>query len=827
MDVEFIVTKQKIYIVQARPAMHKKGDPSYFDLDALSPSDASTPVSFTVLVPGTGALKIITDPRKIIIAKTLDQADQMANSFSCQAVLVDTWASSLSHAAVNFMSHGTPCVYLQNMGAVRNKLNAISSKNPLIIDTQRGILFFWENGRVSPKKNIKQGWFEHPIDRTFSLFMDNAPVLPQISHIMPKDTQLIKKMLELKIATQAPVQKVLLMSINERVEKLINLTERRIKTTNYVLSPQNTQALELFKKTYHDLFLEYSAAIERKVSNFELLFYHKMLEALLYQVHTTQKVLAGYTYSYFLNDTFLRQQIQRILKSRNITHIKELDYATLCPTQELSQKWVDFITELDTISAKKSLEFLKQVQVFETLIDDLNHANSLPLWFATTFYQSTIDTVSTYSKTEPPTNKVQAFIETCAQEYTPKTRTFLHNLTSYQQSISSLSAQMHAGFTSVTAAQSRWMAIKNKLIIPLTDSEFIGEFKDAPFAIKMVACDIMNRTIDILDTTIKAVKTSKDIPLAGRIALFKSMLEDFNTVFVTWVTKIMPEEALRYHDRHPLDWYLDAMKSHYTDIVARSVDASMFQRSAHFAVNAAVLGSGTAFSRHYPRTAEDLFMLIHQNALAAVAGTLKSLFSHRTLSDLLYLPPLLETCRKDLESNGKITIAPIGISYTPDEIKISYNIPLRNHSATTQLIYNTIVQECTCAVQFLGEARGRWKEVALFANISPGLSGLKLAQNVQFDEQAGLVSWAWLIEKSNQLPTIIDYLNIMGQSLSFENNLTLDNLYTVYTGSRARDMEIKKILENYEKTFGHSYTAQWLISQLEPQSPEEPHIISL
>jgi hypothetical protein len=796
MDVEFIVMSKKIYIVQARPAMHKPATPSYFALDKITSADATPPIACVVLVPGTGALQIITDPKDVIVAKTLDEADQMPNSFSAKVVIVAAWASSLSHPAVNFMSHGTPCLYIQNVQEISKKLESISPSQPLIVDTQRGILFFWQNTSRAAKDFIVKGWFEHPIDRTLSLFMDNALVLEQFTQPLPKDPIIMNLGSQLKVATNAAQQKDLLNKINERVEKLINLTERRVKTTQYTLSPHAQQTFDLFKKTYRDLIAEFSTAIDRAADHFEFLFYHKMLEALLYQMQNTQRVLAGYTYSYFLNEIFEKQQGQRIIKAKNISHVKELNYASYCPSKELSQKWIDFITILDKITPQGSLEFKEKVIAFDAFLNDLSQSNNLPLWFATTFYQASNNN---------PVNEafVEAFIKKSVGEYTAQTKQFLNDLITYQQTIANLTSHKGNGFASLSAARGKWQSIQVDLVSPMTSAQFITEFKHAPFVIQMIACTAMRQCIDVLDSTIKELKTSSDISIADRITMFKDMLNDFNTVFLKWVTEIMPEKALIYHPYWGLQRYLTKMEELYQRIIPTSNAIPMFQRSRDFAVNAAMLGSGTAFDRHYPDTAEDIFMLIHQNALVAVSGTVKSLFDSQPIIQLMYMPPFLEACREAVEATKKITLQPIGISYTADETMLSYNIPLNNHSGAFQFIYNSITQECLGAVQFLGEARGRWEQVAILARLSPELSGLKLTQDVLFDEKAGIVSWSWIIEKSDQLPLILDYLSIMGNQLSYSNDIELANLKSLYRGSSAQESSaIKRILQNYTNKFG-------------------------
>jgi phosphoenolpyruvate synthase/pyruvate phosphate dikinase len=160
MDVEFVILDSELYIVQARPAMHSEITPSYITLEHVAENTISEHVSVIRLVTGQSKVVQISDAREIIIAKTLDGADQMPNSAVCKAVFVENWAASLSHAAVNFMSHGIPCFYISDINILKKVVNRASVATPIIIDVQRRTVFLWQGEQLIP---ITTGWFEHPI----------------------------------------------------------------------------------------------------------------------------------------------------------------------------------------------------------------------------------------------------------------------------------------------------------------------------------------------------------------------------------------------------------------------------------------------------------------------------------------------------------------------------------------------------------------------------------------------------------------------------------------------------------------------------------------
>jgi hypothetical protein len=113
----------------------------------------------------------------------------------------------------------------------------------------------------------------------------------------------------------------------------------------------------------------------------------------------------------------------------------------------------------------------------------------------------------------------------------------------------------------------------------------------------------------------------------------------------------------------------------------------------------------------------------------------------------------------------------------------------------------------------LGQARGRWEQIAFLGRISAQLSGLKLDQEVVFDPEAGLVTVAWRVEKTADMILIIEYINRMS-NLSFERDLTLNQLYRLYRGTDDREVAVKKIIEQNIAKFGSSTTPDRLLAEL-------------
>lgn len=307
MDVEFVVLDKIIYIVQARPAMHVTMNPSYISFNKIDDTDISKPIYGDIIVPGKAEVLIITNPADIIITNTLDEADQMPNSTKCKAVIVSTWASSLSHPAVNFKTYGTPCIMVQSLVEIQNIVAQISPQNPLVFDVQQRCIVLWKNTHKAIQSCVLSGWLEHPINRTFSI--NSQAINRTVTHAnpLPQDGKLINLLENLKTAASKSERKSLLSQIAERINCKLILTEKRIALFNNLCESELKINFEAYKKTVEMLIKEFNASIDQEVDNFELLFYHKMLEAVLYQNTQSQRVLGGYNHNYFLNELYAKQ----------------------------------------------------------------------------------------------------------------------------------------------------------------------------------------------------------------------------------------------------------------------------------------------------------------------------------------------------------------------------------------------------------------------------------------------------------------------------------------------------------------------------------------
>lgn len=778
MDVEFVIQNGTIYIVQARPAMRFEQKPSYIPDAALTEAQRTTVIPVNTLVAGSSQICIVTDSNKLIITNTLDDADADIRRSAAQAVLVGAWASPLSHAAVNFIGFGIPCFYLQDLNAVKNLLPSISATQPLIIDTQRQLIYLWTNTQKNISTAIVQGWYEHPIARSLSIItgIGDFRIVRDIP-VVPQDATLITIMSNLRNGLGSVDQKKLFDDAEQRINDRLRITDKRIQQKIRLCDTHCTQNFAAFKTTIITIMQRFKDAIERKAERLELLFYHKMLEALLYQENDGSAGINRYTYRWFLDDLFVKQGIigaATVAEDLNTLFA----YAKHCPGQELVTAWRTFINMLDT-GTKERIIPQSEIDILKSLLTLIEKVDGLSIWFATIFYQE----LPRINPTETAQETLN-ILHTLNRDYSTATQEFMLFIQSIHNNIATAKLAVQQQLTTVPAVESFWREMHRLLIDPLTTNQFTGEFAQATFLGKLLLCEKLKVVIDLIDESIKIIKSSRVFSFSTRKTLFSMMLADFLHLCKTWLTNLMPEHAIVYSGAWPLRTYLAELDRLFNTIMNPwfvnswfTLESTYFQKSTEFSVQAAILGTRTAFNRHFPQTPEDLFMLIHQNSLVAVGATYKSLFGTTPLATMIYMPSRFRTIFEYVDSESSVRKSLVGIIYDETTLKLSYNMPLNNHSGAFQLIYNFTTQEISVLVQYLGEARTRWEQIAGVAAASPDLSGLILDGPVTFDWRGGLVTWTWKVDSLDTMQTIVANLDVMN-NISFNDisNQSLANI---------------------------------------------------
>jgi len=269
MDVEFVIIGTMLYIVQARPAMRHDARPSYCAVELIPQDHRSTMTKSINLVTGSSELLMITKPEEIIIADTIDQAEQHPQSAQSKAVIVKTWCSSLSHAAVNFTSHGIPCLYVADTAQIKGMIMQASEDKPYIIDTQRGAIFQYQKNAEDFNQYIRQGWFEHPVERMISVWSDHvmkqsAVLVPPV----PRDGKLNQLLEEGKRPEQRANRRAIVQQIEQLVMQRLALTEQRINHVGVLVAIPLRDNFNTLRTSVQQIIQEIYATIDQHGDEF-------------------------------------------------------------------------------------------------------------------------------------------------------------------------------------------------------------------------------------------------------------------------------------------------------------------------------------------------------------------------------------------------------------------------------------------------------------------------------------------------------------------------------------------------------------------------------
>lgn len=788
VDVEFVVKDGIIYLVQVRPAMQPVQDPSYF-FDQPSKAIIKRFHAHGI-VPGASQAHILA-LEDVLITHTLDQADQHSQSVTAQAVVVQEYASSLSHAAVNFMSHNTPCFYLQDFEAFTQLCDQWKSTYRLIIDAQQSQILIWDAACESPKNFLMQGWARHPMPAAFS----SAPeVSLQIQAVLPQDVR-VKKLLH--ALGQQPSNKRLVEELDALVQRTFKLTRKRINFLSQKLTLPVPQALvTALEARWNQSILEYQAALSYNKSNYYLLALQAVLRSML-EPDAVPQLCGNYHYRSGLL-ALLDVQKTYIYQHKQKAGLLAEEAAYASYAFEMSDEWINFLHALDREYALNKDEGLFQdIQLFKKILSTIKENGYLELWFATEFYtsckQHTTSIEQLRSLIVQPENLIGRLLAMVGK--TPikflkelnKLQDIKNQLTKFEQ------------FTVVSDDQmiALWHQYEQQVLSRLAFC--IELYKKGTSFEKLICCDVLCKVVDTTDHMIKRMKIS-DLSFEEKKNCFKKMLESFKALSELIIVNIMPEDALAYHEDWPLLTYSNVINIQWHNLDWQNCSETIFKKSEQFSVNAAVVGAGTKFDRHYPAVAEDYFMLFHQNALAALAGASKAALGSN-VQEKIKLPAQLEHIMTHIESDDQAALfrayscsvpARIGISFAADDITVIYNMSLRNHSSRILVTYKKHTKECLIEVQLVGESRNRWKQVLLLGHLSSDLCGLPL-EHSSFDKLGGCVTVQWKVESAS-LPTLLQVIALMG-NMSFGHDLQVSSLLQL--NQQLSPLQLRAILEKY------------------------------
>jgi hypothetical protein len=724
LDVEFVVQKQTIFIVQARPIVYRAtAQPSY-----ISGAVAGDRLTGSTIVAAGCNVRTITQPSQLIIAPTIISAldifldpTKKAIHHDLTAVIIGSMASSLSHPAITFRNNGIPVLYIPENEKIITALR--DGKTALISPQQSTVLL----ASAETELPITQGWCSYPVPKEMSVLPNFLGTKKTTNYISaPKDG-------------------------TSSLANLIAIMKTRNSYSTIDATAEFCEQLDAAIKKYpaaRDLEINLRALLDAAViicqqivalahlspsddTYPKRLLPIKMLEALTYQqldYKTIAKPLSVATLVKTLKDETAPNtqpragagsddaavtsstSTEKSMPAFKFPKLGEyyVQLRKLCNNIFVDEVRADWLRLLAAAAGDEKL-----MTTITHLVKQLNNASILPSWLHSDFATG----MQKIDATAGP-DTMRALL----QESLAKLENDNDFLTVLQEKRKQIKAVKPSAFAQPAKCQAAWANFVANLNNYFAAESFTAPFTAAGDYGKQSAVEIMREYIDIFDQSIKSVTgCAESLPEELQLSLFKQMLQENFRLVEAW-TRLVDEKDITAGESTPKK-YLAMMHTLVNKAAFTKADLNPTQgiSPAIFAMGAGHDWVGD-WKNPQLQSGEDVFSAMHQSLINFC--TLLSHNKERPFTTPLFLDRI-ETELRD--QTAKVTIiidtkqqklkaCLVGKKTTPFRLIKNYNIPLRSHSCQIELKYQHSRQpEVILTAQFAGGnalERYRWCNVA-------------------------------------------------------------------------------------------------------------------
>lgn len=764
IDMEIVIKNDVIHPVQARKLKRDILLPSYIDFDKFCLLDSPIEKELHVerILSGKASVISITNPEQICHASTLASAVKKFNASVHHLVIVDHLESTqCSHAIAQFNEASIPCLYATNARDFHTIVSEISIEKPLVACVQTSRLFLWNSLKANIENFLLEGFTEHPAQVCSSLLITKTIQQdPLIACAIPADLK--QKLLELRAER---CQEVALMKIEElkKSSHIAALRTKRKALKEIVklnsLLPSNVDVayriLKGIESSVARAFEELEGAWSNKVEDEKLrmLFHTKTLEASLIGRPKKDNIL--YEYSAMDASSIYESAIALISYQETLSHPAHLadlvEEGWKSFDTNVRQSWLSFLKQLEPLIENQTIP-KEQIDKLKLFVKMLKETHLLSSWFILEFPKL---------QGNNPKEKLASLLATFPKKEFSIVHHWIDKLASTR--VMKLRGNRLANLEFFTE---EWEKLKNYL------KEFYQGEHDRSLDSLLkthspMTCSIALKAtleaIELVDCSIKAMKGNPDWPRERKLIALKEMLSSYLDLLENYFLKLLDPAELKLHEKWPIEEYVKTFRKLLKEM---SIDdpTSLFA-SQNFSVHAAVLGPH-AFDRHFPKTLEDAFTLIHQNFLMVLSDIYQKQYSDQMLLEAP-LPNLFKEAIKKIPevvqeklnlSGDKLNNATrrLGIEITPENINSILNITLRNHSAKLDISYDATKESMTIKTFLLGDARRRWgmnKAIVLLLQ-DQGILNEKEPTFLSAQE----VSFSWKIDNFEDLNIALEEL---------------------------------------------------------------------
>lgn len=771
MDVEFVVDEGEkiIYIVQARPIVHKTGlaNASYItDEDALEKDMKITGESIGV---AGGSLRMITDKDQIIVAKNIGEAlaiyqdkARTPDTSRIQSVVVGKMAPATSHEATAFRGEGKPVIYSDQWQKLESWLNVPDGK--FIVSPQQGLVAHWLGSEQSveemiQRKSATEGWINYPIPLLLSLSKQFAR----------RPTKTFEQIID-ELSSLKKVKKMGVLPGGITKEQESNPFENLIKTLKQGSREEAESALaellvslkfllkkahgapkgtldESYRRRMTLLFLyaleiaqhikpELDASPDDKEAYPKRLFPIRMLESILFQKPKLGEIEDGMiSAERIIKGLSEERDIRTTERVADPMTIKLMRFNTLAMTDNLKKSWDTFIKSfMQTVEPSMKNDFVE-------LVLKLGRLGALPVWLHTSFMTTN--------------NQIQGASvvgKTLIEEFS-KDGDFILTIDNKLKQIKAFNI---AVFDNPKNFEKNWKTFQDDILAYFLTDEFKMNYQSSANLGKLVCVGVLTRFVnDVFDLAIKAVTGSQLYSAEEKFGCLRAMLLKYYELFLSLL-------SLQVQDLETIE--LSSLRRTLIQQIlsAKWLFENFDKATKDFSVPAFTIGSGTEDANLQrltkPWSLEDVFTLIHQNLLV-ILGKLGSDAGTRNIER----PPLLAMVEKVIQ---KISKQLLSVDFTKDLIILTYNIPLRTHSCQVVLTYSKTDQLVNVSMRYFGQARQRWEMIEHFITMID-IEKIWQARDIHRTDDA--ISFELVVGK-------LDIDDLLYSMISSCNNLTFNDL---------------------------------------------------
>lgn len=722
MDIEFVYDSQTdtINIVQARaiPEGSRKGKtPSALDPDFIAEKKGYERYKGTIVTPDILTAAVLDSSDKVLVFDSIKTALDYYLSLNnpiIEAVIIKDPSPDTSHEAGMFTSKAIPVIQLndEEYSKVSEWKKKTGNKGQLVLDTQHGSVFELEEGVVP---QIKEGIFRSTLteqvtpkkvqDKSHEEWMRALEVLQPIlgdektNHPLDLGPNPWKQILD-DIDALAFINADQIEAQNESIKNLLALVFRLIEKK--YISQEVFQTIAIAFSDFlieRERYLEEVDPEEKEISRLRYLDVHKKIEG-LFDSRAVKGVLSSSVIREITKATRLKKCLDKYkdswptpegLSGRELEFYHELVVMESSIADESKRyRWVKFCNDVAEMKSGKSLGLL---------VKHLRKFNVDQYWINTDFLEE--DSKGAKGLLRRLAGNLSSVEVMERQSELGLAQDIIERMERRIESFSS-----SKDFDKLFAEFEKNLQILNKILTK----------EDINHLNAQIAAKLDMKLVDIIDLTIKSLWQSSDYSKEQK----PQQVKNYGKMVALFVSQV---ESYLLHGEKTLGWNRISEKKNYSDIkkkleeLLKKEDEQQLDISKDFSVLSTLVNidpDEIELGLEEVKTLADMHSVAHQNRVMQSARRLKPL--NKSIENRL---PADVKAAIEMFKQQSVGAEPdlVGIDLEMPIIRLNYNIPLRQHSATCTLEYDTTTKKFTLSGQFYGlyeakEGLGRWQSIA-------------------------------------------------------------------------------------------------------------------